>query len=62
MNREDAQVTAAVENCLEDIAAVIDSIARRVRENGRVIYIGAGTSGRYVLRLQCLLVSTDALS
>ncbi|KAF9450264.1 N-acetylmuramic acid 6-phosphate [Macrolepiota fuliginosa MF-IS2] len=46
MNNEDAKVAEAVEYCLESIAAVIDLTADRVRKTGRVIYIGAGTSGR----------------
>lgn len=49
MNSEDAQVMRAVEDCLEEIAVVIDLVAERVRKNGRVIYIGAGTSGRYLI-------------
>ncbi|KAF5358498.1 hypothetical protein D9756_001163 [Leucocoprinus leucothites] len=46
MNSEDSKIAGAVGSCLGDIAAVIDLIAERVRENGRVIYFGAGTSGR----------------
>lgn len=49
MNSENAQVMRAVEDCLEEIAIVIDLVAERVRKNGRVIYIGAGTSGRYFI-------------
>ncbi len=57
MNSEDATVTKAVEGCLEDIASVIDSVADRVRKNGRVIYIGAGTSGRYFATAMTLSVT-----
>jgi hypothetical protein len=49
MNAEDSKIAAAVESSLEDVASVIDLIAERVKENGRVIYFGAGTSGRYLL-------------
>ncbi|KXN81267.1 N-acetylmuramic acid 6-phosphate etherase [Leucoagaricus sp. SymC.cos] len=46
MNAEDSQVAGAVGSCLEDISIAIDLVAERVKENGRVIYFGAGTSGR----------------
>ena len=46
MNQEDAQVAAAVAVELEPIACAIDAIAARMRQGGRLIYIGAGTSGR----------------
>ena len=46
MNREDRLITAAVEQELPAIAAAIDVIANRLRQGGRLIYIGAGTSGR----------------
>jgi len=46
INREDAQVAAAVQTCLPDIAQAVDAAAERVRRGGRLIYIGAGTSGR----------------
>ncbi|PFH45141.1 hypothetical protein AMATHDRAFT_9933 [Amanita thiersii Skay4041] len=46
MNEEDSTVASAVGSCIEVIARIIDSIAERVRRNGRVVYIGAGTSGR----------------
>jgi len=46
MNAEDAKVAAVVEAELPTIAAAIDAIAERMRRGGRLIYIGAGTSGR----------------
>jgi N-acetylmuramic acid 6-phosphate etherase len=46
MNAEDARVAEAVAVELPQIAAAIDHIAARMREGGRLIYIGAGTSGR----------------
>ncbi len=46
MNAEDARVAEAVAAELPQIAAAIDHIAARMREGGRLIYIGAGTSGR----------------
>ena len=46
INSEDITVAHAVERCIPDIAATIDALASRVRRGGRVIYVGAGTSGR----------------
>ena len=46
MNAEDAQVAAAVGRETESIARAIDVIADRLRGGGRLIYLGAGTSGR----------------
>src|SRR6201985_1011111 len=46
INHEDAKVAAAVKKALPEIAQVIDSVARSLREGGRLIYIGAGSSGR----------------
>jgi N-acetylmuramic acid 6-phosphate etherase len=46
INQEDAKVALAVENELPQIAAAIEGIAKRLQAGGRLIYIGAGTSGR----------------
>ncbi|QDT49113.1 N-acetylmuramic acid 6-phosphate etherase [Symmachiella dynata] len=46
MNAEDAQVAAAVSAESSAIAQAIDVIADRLAGGGRLIYIGAGTSGR----------------
>jgi N-acetylmuramic acid 6-phosphate etherase len=46
MNREDLKVVAAVERVLPDIARAIEIVTERVQAGGRLIYIGAGTSGR----------------
>lgn len=46
LNAEDAKVAAAVERELPRIADAIDQIATRLRRGGRLIYVGAGTSGR----------------
>ncbi|CAN6606407.1 hypothetical protein TRVA0_003S01442 [Trichomonascus vanleenenianus] len=46
MNSEDHKAVAAVTPCLETIAAAIDVTFPKVRAGGRVIYMGAGTSGR----------------
>ena len=46
INREDATVPAAVRRALPQIARAIDVVAEGLRHGGRLIYIGAGTSGR----------------
>jgi N-acetylmuramic acid 6-phosphate etherase len=46
INREDHKVAAAVERALPQIARAIDAIAQAIGSGGRLIYAGAGTSGR----------------
>jgi N-acetylmuramic acid 6-phosphate etherase len=46
MNEEDARVAEAVRRALPDIARAVDGITARLREGGRLFYVGAGTSGR----------------
>lgn len=46
INAEDCTVPQAVGRELERIAAAIDAVAERMAQGGRLIYIGAGTSGR----------------
>ncbi|EGP5230036.1 N-acetylmuramic acid 6-phosphate etherase [Enterococcus faecium] len=46
MNGEDKKVALAVENALSNIAEAIEQAATRFNNGGRLIYIGAGTSGR----------------
>ncbi|MBI2478121.1 MAG: N-acetylmuramic acid 6-phosphate etherase [Planctomycetia bacterium] len=46
MNEEDARVAAAVAAVAEPIAQAVEVIAERFRNEGRLIYMGAGTSGR----------------
>lgn len=46
INREDSKVPAAVAAALDDIGAVVDRVADSFKRGGRLIYVGAGTSGR----------------
>jgi N-acetylmuramic acid 6-phosphate etherase len=46
INHEDAKVATAVKKALPEIAQVIDTVARSLRDGGRLIYVGAGSSGR----------------
>ena len=46
MNREDAFVPEAVKQVLPQIATAVDHIVEAFKQGGRLIYMGAGTSGR----------------
>jgi N-acetylmuramic acid 6-phosphate etherase len=46
INHEDAKIAGAVKKALPEIAIVIDIVARSLRDGGRLIYVGAGSSGR----------------
>ena len=46
INTEDATVAAAVGRALPQIARAIDVVTAAIRRGGRLIYVGAGTSGR----------------
>jgi N-acetylmuramic acid 6-phosphate etherase len=46
MNREDHKVPAAVARVLPAIAHAVDGIVARMQAGGRLVYVGAGTSGR----------------
>ena len=46
INAEDAKVASAVKAVLPQIARAIDLIAAALQRGGRLIYVGAGTSGR----------------
>ncbi|HKV63746.1 MAG TPA: N-acetylmuramic acid 6-phosphate etherase [Candidatus Acidoferrum sp.] len=46
MNREDRKVAIAVGRELPAIARAVDAIADAIRKGGRLIYVGAGSSGR----------------
>jgi N-acetylmuramic acid 6-phosphate etherase len=46
INAEDAKVATAVQKVIPQIATAIDWVAHSLRHGGRLIYVGAGTSGR----------------
>jgi N-acetylmuramic acid 6-phosphate etherase len=46
MNREDRKVAVAVKRELSAIARAVDAIVDAIRKGGRLIYVGAGSSGR----------------
>ncbi|HEM6906951.1 TPA: N-acetylmuramic acid 6-phosphate etherase [Providencia stuartii] len=46
INNEDKQVPLAVEKVLPQVAQLVDKVAQAFLNGGRLIYVGAGTSGR----------------
>ena len=46
INKEDQTVPLAVEKALSQIEALAEQIVLKLKEGGRLFYIGAGTSGR----------------
>ncbi|WP_317236514.1 N-acetylmuramic acid 6-phosphate etherase [Allomuricauda sp. F6463D] len=46
INNEDKKIADAVELVLPQVAQVVDETAKRFEKDGRLFYIGAGTSGR----------------
>jgi N-acetylmuramic acid 6-phosphate etherase len=46
LNVEDATVSAAVAGAGDELAAAVEDIATRISGGGRLVYVGAGTSGR----------------
>src|ERR687892_2022919 len=46
INRLDAAVPGAVAAAADALAEAIDQIAERLRRGGRLVYVGAGSSGR----------------
>lgn len=46
LNREDRRVPAAVARAIPEIARAVDAVVRGFERGGRLIYVGAGSSGR----------------
>ena len=46
MNQEDRKAAEAVGNALPQISELVERLVPRMKEGGRLFYIGAGTSGR----------------
>ena len=55
INQEDQKVAGAVKKAIPEIAQVIDMVAHALREGGRLIYVGAGSSGRLAALDACEL-------
>lgn len=50
INNEDKTVALAVEKSIPQIAAAVDVISECIKNGGRLIYVGAGTSGRLAIQ------------
>src|SRR5688572_31230644 len=46
MNEEDVRVPSAVGAAKHAVAAAVDAVVERLAQGGRLVYVGAGTSGR----------------
>lgn len=46
INREDKKISKYVKKNKKDIKKLIDAVIKSLKDNGRIFYIGAGTSGR----------------
>ena len=46
INQEDKTVPLAIENVLPQLENLITQVVKKLKNNGRLFYIGAGTSGR----------------
>lgn len=46
INKEDSSVPAAIEKQIPQIEALVKAVVEKMRNGGRLFYIGAGTSGR----------------
>ena len=46
INREDSQVPRAIARTIPQIARVVDQVVKAFQKGGRLIYVGAGSSGR----------------
>lgn len=57
INKEDSTVSLAVRNCIPVIARVIEAVAQCIRNEGRVFFIGAGTSGRSVISIAIICIA-----
>jgi N-acetylmuramic acid 6-phosphate etherase len=49
LNDEDAKVAPAVRRAAVPLAAAIDAIVKRLERGGRLVYVGAGSSGRLAM-------------
>ncbi|MCQ9209515.1 N-acetylmuramic acid 6-phosphate etherase [Granulicatella seriolae] len=62
MNEEDATVAESIKKELPDINRLIHQVVQQLKEEGRIIYIGAGTSGRLGLLDAVEVVPTFGVS
>ena len=48
INNEDAKVSKAIRKSIPKISNFIEKVIEKISDSGRLIYIGSGTSGRFV--------------
>jgi N-acetylmuramic acid 6-phosphate etherase len=58
INNEDAKIAGAVRDELPHITRAVDAIVERFKHGGRLIYAGAGTSGRLGIVRQPMALPT----
>jgi len=46
INNEDKKIAKAIDEVLPKIESLIDTVTEKLKNGGRLFYIGAGTSGR----------------
>lgn len=46
INKEDNTIPAVIEKCIPQIESLINAVVNKLKNGGRLFYIGAGTSGR----------------
>src|SRR5579872_532375 len=46
INREDKSIPVAIEKLIPKIESLVNAVVRKMKNGGRLFYIGAGTSGR----------------
>ena len=46
MNKEDALIASAINKKLNKIELLINDVVKKIKQNGRLFYLGCGTSGR----------------
>ncbi len=46
INKEDRTIPFVVERCIPDIAQAVEAVVNSIKQGGRLLYFGAGTSGR----------------
>ena len=46
INEEDSKISRVIKEIIPQISSLIENIVKNVLNNGRIIYVGAGTSGR----------------
>jgi N-acetylmuramic acid 6-phosphate etherase len=57
INKEDNSVPNAINKSISEIEKLVSSIVPKMREGGRLFYMGAGTSGRLGIHLHLVFLT-----